>query len=916
MEVSMVVFAIFILCVRPILGSERYDTLDKTTQDLTSYTYVYPNRDSVVTLSRNCTVKPVSEMVRHDIKELLDAGAKLIIFNLNFQNHSGKLPGEDESDIYKPFLWERSTGRHGQGILFLKTGFEILSLSTLTYGTEKMKVELLEDPVGCLLNRTIWEIENGLRHILLNDFQEISPNGSGGSLGDNEHICNMHIKNDEQRAVFYHICCRKYAKGETVCQELVKDFWVQMLLYSIYIMNLLVIMFCPYLIPKPWYQDKYQNLKFELFDCKNEIEILVKKTGKKLGTPVPKNVVDFDSLSSMNSFKKQLKKMDYEKIYSMRLSKIYLDVKRKRLIPPNDVPVGIIKSIYDSFFRCRIRERKSLKSCCHSSIFEPFQKSSLRVTHIKWYHCLKELMLIVSFVLAIVPWIIRIAIFYWYEDNELNDRDKAARDRKLDFHYAYFPGSLISFLTPVHIVFLFCYAVLALDAVLFGILEIFTSEIKRNLELVLRKCFRDMHESSYSKSVGWAVRTMLYPLKKYGVLGLVVVGIYWLFVLPVIVVVLAFYSIPTLNIAIRLLCHLFIVLSPKFKFVTTLKEKIGFQSILRIETVTRLPGKQKHLFRFVQFIVNLLSLLALLSCVLLVVEVIVFFVEIMVYTLIGIILNASQTLKYVSLLFMLTLYARDCFGGVTKKYQAFNDAINKAILAKVKKDVDKVAWRTADEQPHTAFQVSVDDHGNESTPKNPYLCLSNGVLKWNIPQLLLFLDNNDTPYIPRTFFFKAAYMDHVGCPGSLYKNLIRAMRQFVTIILFLLFVVVVVMAFGNEYSVSGVNQMLATLAGGFLPWIFRNVLFKPPADIEIDTSSLGFQNMFDDVIKNHKQNWPVTDFHAYNEPLERNEKTYLKSFSPQMDPGSVSMLNDEKKINLLIINMSNRKRHHLDCTFF
>lgn len=912
----MVVFAIFILRVRPILGSERNDTLDKTTQGLTSYTYVYPNRDSVVTLTRNCTVKPVSEMVRHDIKELLDAGTKLIIFNLNFQNHSGKLPGEDESDIYKPFLWERSTGRHGQGILFLKTGFEILSLTTLTYGTEKMKVELMEEPNGCLLNRTLWEIENGLRHILLNDFQEISPDGSGGSLGDNEHVCNMHIKNDDQRAVFYHICCRKNSKGETVCQELVKDFWVQMLFYCIYFMNLLVIMFCPYLIPKSWYQDKYQTLKFE-FDCKTQIEVRFKKTYLKPDTPVAGNVVKIDLLSSMNSFMEQLGEMDDDIVYPMRLSKIHLNVKRERLIPPNDVPVGIIRSIYDAFFRCQIREKNCLKTCCHRSIFEPSQGSLLRVKHIKWYHCLQKLMLIVSFVLAIVPWIIRIAIFYRYEDNEHHDRDEAARDRKLDVHYAYFPGSLTSFLTPVHIVFVFCYVVLALDAVLFGILEMFTSEIKRNLELVLRKCFRDMHESSYSKSVEWAVRTMLYPLKEYGVLGLVVVGIYWFFVLPVIALVLAFYCIPTLNIAIRLLCHLFIVFFPEFKFVTTLKEKIGVMGLLRKETVARLPIKSTHWFRCFQFIVILLSLLALLSCVILVVEVIVFFVEIVVYTLIGIILNASQTLKYVSLFFMLTLYARDCFGSVTKKYQAFNEAINKALLAKVKEDVDKVAWQTADVQPNTAFQVSVDDHGDKSTSINPILCVSNGDLKWRIPRLLLFLDNQDKPFIPRTFFFKAAYMDHVGCPGSLYKNLIRAVRKFVTIFLFLLFVVVVVMAFGNEYSVSGVNQMLATLAGGFLPWIFRNVLFKPPADIEIDTSSLSFQNMFNNVIRNHKQNWPVADFIADNLQLESddfegNEKTYPRRFSPQMDPGSVSMLNgdivDENKINVLIINMSNRIR--------
>lgn len=60
-----------------------------------------------------------------------------------------------------------------------------------------MKVELMEELNGCLLNRIIWEIENGLRYILLNDFKEIFFDGRGGSLGDNEYICNMYIKNDD-----------------------------------------------------------------------------------------------------------------------------------------------------------------------------------------------------------------------------------------------------------------------------------------------------------------------------------------------------------------------------------------------------------------------------------------------------------------------------------------------------------------------------------------------------------------------------------------------------------------------------------------------------------------------------------------------------------------------------------------------
>ena len=282
------------------------------------------------------------------------------------------------------------------------------------------------------------------------------------------------------------------------------------------------------------------------------------------------------------------------------------------------------------------------------------------------------------------------------------------------------------------------------------------------------------------------------------------------------------------------------------------------------------------------------------------------------YTLIGIILNASQTLKYVSLLFMLTLYAKDCFGSVTKKYQSFNQAINKALLSKVQEDVEKVAWQTASVQPNTAFQINVKDHGDAEIKTDPVVCISNSVVKWKIPRLLLFLDNHDKPHITRTFFFKAAYIDHVGCPGTLYKNLVRAMRQFLTIILFLFFVVVVVMAFGNEYSVSGVNQMLATLAGGFLPWVFRNVLFKPPPDLEVDTSTLSFQNLFDDVIRKHTQNWPVADIvldsmRPEGEDLQTGGNSHSRKFSPCLDPGSVTMLNGDLALeNVLIVNMSNR----------
>ncbi|XP_055999071.1 uncharacterized protein LOC130047719 [Ostrea edulis] len=916
MELFVFVFLVFIF--QPTLSLSGNYSEDQMTVIFTNSSSL--NKESLVTFSRNCSVTPVSEMLRHDIKELLDAGTKLIIYELKFRNHSGKIPGQSESDIYKPFLWERSTGRHGQGLLFLKTAFEILSLSTLSYGTENMKVELQEEPIGCLLQRDIKDVEKGLRHILLNDFKEISPDGAGGSLSDNEHVCNMHIKNVNNRAVFYHVCCSKTPKGYFVCRELVKDIWVHLLFYCIYFINFLVIMFCPYLIPKAWYHDKYKTLKYE-FNCDNPIQIRVKKIYRKNPPPTAENIVNIDDLSLMKAFKEQLDEMDEDNVYALTLSKIHLNVKHERLIPPNDVPVGIIRSIYDSFFRCQIRERDSLKPCCNRSIFEPTTRTSLVIKHLKWYQCLQKLMFIISCIVVIIPWIFRIAIFYRYEDREHDDKDDAARDRKLTLHFAYFPGSMLSFLTPVHGVFVFCYAILVSDSVLLGLLELISSELKQNIEIVLRKCFRDMHESSYSRSFGWAIRTLLYPFKEYGVFAFFIVGIYWLFVLPVIIIGLAFYCVPTLNIVLRLLCHLIIVVFPNFKFVSRLKEKISVVGLLRRETIARLSTKSSGGFRTVQLVTILLSILALMSCVILVVEVIVFFVEMIVYTLIGVILNASQTLKYISLLFMLSLYARDCFGSVTQKYQTFNQAIHKALLGRAKEQVNKVAWQTEDRQPNTAFQISVDDHNDQviSMDSFPHMC--SGVLKWSVPRVLLFLDNRDKPYITRTFFFKSAYIDHVGCPGSLYKNLVSALRQFLTIILFLLFVIIVVMAFGNDYSVSGINQMLATLAGGFLPWVFRNVLFKPPADVEVDTSSLSFQNVFDNVIKNYRQNWPVADIIADSkQPESQDVETMVNSSaegsSPCEETGSVTKLNEvhERRNNILIVNMSTRVKSERDIT--
>ena len=53
--------------------------------------------------------------------------------------------------------------------------------------------------------------------------------------------------------------------------------------------------------------------------------------------------------------------------------------------------------------------------------------------------------------------------------------------------------------------------------------------------------------------------------------------------------------------------------------------------------------------------------------------------------------------------------------------------------------------------------------------------------------------------------------------------------------------------------------MFATLAGGFLPYILRFVLFKQPEPVTVDPDNLSFKSKFKRKIEEYTQNWIVSD---------------------------------------------------------
>ena len=92
--------------------------------------------------------------------------------------------------------------------------------------------------------------------------------------------------------------------------------------------------------------------------------------------------------------------------------------------------------------------------------------------------------------------------------------------------------------------------------------------------------------------------------------------------------------------------------------------------------------------------------------------------------------------------------------------------------------------------------------------------------------------------------------------------------------LFLWFVVIIVMAFGDAYKITTSNQLLLTLAGGLLPFIFKEVL--KPSNPNMDLNSYTIDGKIHEIIQEYHQTWPVAEL-AFKPKLQSNVATRDKN---------------------------------------
>jgi len=75
--------------------------------------------------------------------------------------------------------WARVSNVHGQTLLSLAFNYGILSLKTLTFGTDVLQVRVIDRPLGCMIQLDEEAKINTVLHLLMRDFRSAeSPVGS------------------------------------------------------------------------------------------------------------------------------------------------------------------------------------------------------------------------------------------------------------------------------------------------------------------------------------------------------------------------------------------------------------------------------------------------------------------------------------------------------------------------------------------------------------------------------------------------------------------------------------------------------------------------------------------------------------------------------------------------------------------
>ena len=866
--------------------------------------------------------------LNRQVRAMQAANVHLIQYDLAFKEFSEKddpfeLMKVNRSRNYKTETWYRVFSKHGRSILKMAFNYDVLSLKLLKIGVKDLKIPLVDGPPRCFQGLSESDQIAAVATILLRDFMDRKPFKSEDNWNENEDlVCHQVIQRKDKVARFRFECCtRSTTTGMATCQLLKDDDDEDHLMLVIYALLAALKIF--FFLISPWI---FQKLFFEGSTETTSYVVPIIGTELKKTMLVKKVCVDDDPRSSGSGkrklmrqfmiFRKLVKAIPSDEVVPVSFNRLDILVDQKELMSEKEVPVGVLRFLYDTFVRCEFFARvEPFQSCCAESIFGSWSPRFLWMRLRKrcdcnrgckeccsWMTIFKTLGTLLLMAVLPIPYYIRVVCFYLFEADEMEDRKNATDLLNLDYTYDH---NLLQWMTPTHPCLIGVYITYLVSFLVVSALRVCDNS---KIDGIIQGCVTDMRRLNRVECLRMLFAHVLLPFEKFGIFGIPIALIYWPFAFPLCLLVCLVYIVPMLYVTGRLLVHekptclgQLPSASPQTNSNSISKGTTSIASCFLLDSIspdtriyppadeaTQNAGrKKKRRFTFDRqklivgcgtLLVGLLMVLWVYTLMLMYAEGFGYLLEVCVMSVLGAVLNADQSIRYVVLGFWSVLYLALCYRSVYVKYAAFTRQMFAGLKTKLGDCIQEVSSLRQDRKKNTAFKYYSADEirdirnretaamlaaaTDESAPivsqRNP---MSNGLLKnkpmsakrpevstddsieyidnrlhWKVNSLALFVDKDDVSRIPRDLYWQICKLDFPGSPGPLHRSILTATGRLLGVLLYLVFFFVVIFSVGNIYEISSTNQMFIMLVSGCLPLVQSTSSFEPSASRTASTT--------------------------------------------------------------------------------
>ncbi|ELU15720.1 hypothetical protein CAPTEDRAFT_223912 [Capitella teleta] len=853
-----------------------------------------------------CRLQLKDDELLEKIALLKEGGINLIEYNVTLDGTDQLLDGEGV--VYESHRWHRVFNRHGEVILSLAFNYDMLSLSLLNIGVGHLDVVLQDNPSGCFASLEQPDAINSVVDILMRDFDEgVEP----VYMGNHEGVCYQQLREVKDGiGRFVDECCsRTKSNYNTTCSSIEPPFTIDIMYTLLVILKIGFLLFGP-LYLKDWVFSDSPQKKVYSIPMSDELTVT-------LPSEVVKKYTDKDEVSSKNGVQLECKLktlhivVDHAKLITEQkvpvgfFRYIFENIFLCKLMKSQPFQACCAQSIFGSWSkRFLFLPLFSRETSCNWR-----WKQSL-----SWGHLFRLVGGVGIFLLISLPFMFRCIMFYVYEKPEIILRKAAldARDLKPEVDH-----NIFQLLTPAHSALRAVYGLYFVSFIVLAICHKMYPVALRNL---IMPALADLQSVSYIEVARMAISHLLLPFEKFGVVGFLVSVLYLPVALIGCLIAVVCYCVPTLYMIGRIFIHhrpsFFKAQTKKNEMdlsrsnETKLKQgkhkaflsegtNRCVEDILMLENISHdqltspVGKRQKEVYskrtarervmlkcpKLIQIFMGIAIIVQMLAILGMYAEVAGFLAEALVLTLMGAIVNASTAHKYVMLVFWMTMYSTSCFNKVYEAYYKVSHKLFSFIKNKLGSQVMTYMIAPEDEHQDMAFKFftriemqnfdqqrrlrsavveSEDSDVDDVLEEELVWGGGPGTADWKTCSLALFVDKNHVPRIPEKLFFLVSQQEVLGCPGPIYKSMAKATKNLLNMILFLLFVFIIILTFGDIYHLSSTNQLILTAVGGFIPDIIRRVL-QPKVDIDVDLNTYTFHQKIQNILCNYKERWPVAE---------------------------------------------------------